>query len=143
MMRALITGTVYGEPQARTSQAGKKYATAKVKADSGKGDGGVVWCSVIAFGEQADRLLTLANGAALSISGKAAVNPYTNKQGEPAAGLSLVVDELATLKGKEYAAQHPARKSRTGVAEQNRDPAAYRQTGGRFTTLPELEEGME
>ena len=35
MIRALITGTVYGEPQARTSQAGKPYATAKVKADSG------------------------------------------------------------------------------------------------------------
>ena len=42
MIRALITGTIYGEPQARTSQAGKQYATAKVKADSGKGEGGAV-----------------------------------------------------------------------------------------------------
>ena len=100
MIRALITGTIYGEPQARTSQAGKKYATAKVKADSGKGEGGVVWCSIIAFGEQAARLMTLANGAALSVSGKAEVNAYTNKQGEPAAGLSIVADDLATLKGK-------------------------------------------
>ena len=37
MIRALVTGTIYGEPQARTSQAGKQY--------------------VIAFGEQADRLV--------------------------------------------------------------------------------------
>ena len=100
MIRALITGTIYGEPQARTSQAGKQYATAKVKADSGKGDGGVVWCSVIAFGEQAARLMTLANGAALSVSGKAEVSGWLDKQGEPKAGLSLVVDELALLKGK-------------------------------------------
>ena len=100
MIRALITGTIYGEPQARTAQSGKKYATAKVKADSGKGDGAVVWCSIIAFGEQAARLMTLANGAALSISGKAEVNAYTNKQGEPAAGLSIVADDLALLKGK-------------------------------------------
>lgn len=100
MIRALITGTIYGEPQSRTSQAGKPYATAKVKADSGKGEGGVVWCSIIAFGEHADRLLRLANGAALSIAGKIEVSAYMNKQGEPAAGLSIVVDELATLKGK-------------------------------------------
>ena len=100
MIRALITGTIYGEPQARTSQAGKQYATAKVKADSGKGEGGVVWCSVIAFGEHADRLMMLANGAALSISGKAEVSGWLDKQGEPKAGLSLVVDDLATLKGK-------------------------------------------
>ena len=100
MIRALITGTIYGEPQARTSQAGKKYATAKVKADSGKGDGGVVWCSIIAFGEHADRLMTLAQGAALSISGKAEVSGWLDKQGEPKAGLSLVVEELVTLKAK-------------------------------------------
>lgn len=121
MIRALITGTIYGEPQARTSQAGKKYATAKVKADSGKGDGGVVWCSVIAFGEPAARLMTLANGAALSISGKAEVNAYTNKQGEPAAGLSIVADDLATLKGKPRPPQGDARPGRP--APQHAKPA--------------------
>ncbi len=112
MIRALITGTIYGEPQARTSQAGKKYATAKVKADSGKGDGGVVWCSIIAFGEHADRLMTLAQGAALSISGKAEVSGWLDKQGEPKAGLSLVVDDLATLKGKPRPPQADARPGR-------------------------------
>ena len=100
MIRALLTGTIYGEPQARTSQAGKPYATAEIRADSGKEGGTVVWCSIIAFGEHADRLLRLANGAALAVSGKAEVRAYLDKQGEPAAGLSLVVDELATLKGK-------------------------------------------
>ena len=112
MIRALITGTIYGEPQARTSQAGKKYATAKVKADSGKGDGGVDWCSIIAFGEHADRLMTLAQGAALSISGKAEVSGWLDKQGEPKAGLSLVVDDLATLKGKPRPPQADARPGR-------------------------------
>ena len=98
MIRALITGSLYGQPQARTSQAGKRFVTAKVKAD-GK-DGAVVWCSVIAFGEQADRLMTLADGAALAVSGRAEVNGWIDKQGEPRAGLSLVADDIATLKGK-------------------------------------------
>ena len=82
MIRALVTGSLYGPPQARTSQAGKQFVTAKVKAD-GK-DGAVVWCSVIAFGEQADRLMTLGDGAALSVSGRAEVNGWLDKQGEPA-----------------------------------------------------------
>ena len=64
MIRALITGSLYGPPQARTSHAGKPFTTAKVRAD-GK-DGAVVWCSVIAFGEQADRLMTLGDGGGLS-----------------------------------------------------------------------------
>ena len=98
MIRALITGSLYGDPQTRTSQAGKPFVTAKVRAD-GK-DGASVWCSIIAFGEQADRLMTLGDGQALAVSGKAEINGWLDKQGEPKAGLSLVVDEVATLKGK-------------------------------------------
>ena len=78
MIRALVTGSLYGPPQARTSQAGKQFVTAKVKAD-GK-DGAVVWCSVIAFGEQADRLMTLGDGAALSVSGRVEVNALLVKR---------------------------------------------------------------
>ena len=106
MRRALITGTVYGEPQARTSQAGKQYATAKVRADAK--DGATVWCSLVAFGEHADRLMTLKTNAAVAVSGKVEVNAYTNKQGEPAAGLSLVVDELSTLKARPKPKPEPA-----------------------------------
>lgn len=98
MIRALITGTLYGEPQARTSQAGKPFTTAKVKAD-GK-DGATVWCSLVAFGELADRLATLPANAALSVSGRVEVSAWLDKQGEPKAGLSIVVDDLATLKAK-------------------------------------------
>ena len=93
MIRALVTGSLYGDPQTRTSQAGKPYVTAKVRADSK--DGASVWCSIIAFGEIADRLMALGNGAALSVSGKAEINGWLDKQGDPRAGLSLVVDELA------------------------------------------------
>ena len=106
MIRALVTGSLYGEPQARTSQSGKKYATAKLRAD-GK-DGSSVWCSLIAFGEQADRLMTLSANAAVAVSGKAEVSGWIDKQGEPKAGLSLVVDELSTLKGKPRPPRPPA-----------------------------------
>ena len=112
MIRALVTGSLYGPPQTRTSQAGKQFVTAKVKAD-GK-DGAVVWCSIIAFGEIADRLLTLGDGAALSISGRAEVNAWLDKQGEPRAGLSLVADEMVTLKGKPRPVEAEGQERATG-----------------------------
>ena len=98
MIRAMVSGVLYGAPQARTAASGKGFATGKVRGDGKNGEN--VWCNVIAFGEIADRLLTLADGASISISGRAEVNAWLDKQGEPRAGLSLVADELATLKGK-------------------------------------------
>lgn len=128
MIRALITGTLYGTPQARTAASGNQYATAKLRAD-GK-DGTSAWCSVIAFGEVADRLLTLGDGAALSISGRAEVNAWLDKQGEPKAGLSLVADEMVTLKGRPRPVEaqgegHAAGQStgqNTGQGQRQRQP---------------------
>ena len=98
MIRALLTGILFGDPQARTSKSGSQFATAKVKAD-GK-DGAVLWISIVAFNDLADRLLTLHANNAVAISGKLEVSAYVAKSGEPAAGLSVVCDELAALKAK-------------------------------------------
>ena len=106
--RGLFTGQLYGDPQARTSQAGKSFTTAKVRAD-GK-DGAVLWISVVAFGDLAERLLTMKANNALALSGKLEVSAYTAKDGTPAAGLSVVVDELAALKAKPRPKPAPAQQ---------------------------------
>lgn len=106
MIRALLTGVLYGAPESRTAKSGKAFVTAKVRADDGKG--GSVFCSLVAFGDQADRLATLPAGAALSASGKAEVQAWISKAGEPQAGLSLVVDELSALKPKPRPRAAPA-----------------------------------
>lgn len=98
MIRALLTGCLHGDPTIKTAKSGTVFTTVKLKAD-GK-DGAAVWCSLIAFGEQGDRLATLKANATVSVSGRAEVQAWSNKQGEPQAGLSLVVDEVATLKAK-------------------------------------------
>lgn len=67
MIRALVSGRLHDAPQARTSQSGNPFSTAKLRAD-GK-DGATVWTSIIAFGELGERLATLPAGAALSVSG--------------------------------------------------------------------------
>lgn len=110
MIRALVSGVLYGEPQARTSQAGKPFTTAKLKAD-GK-DGATVWCSIIAFGEQAERLASLPANSAVAVSGKVELSAWLDKAGLPAAGLSLVADEIATLKGKPKPQEPPRPRTR-------------------------------
>ena len=96
MIRALVSGCLYADPAVRLSQAGKPFTTAKLRADNK--DGNLVWVSLVAFGELGERLSTLKANHAIAVSGKLEVSAYTDKRGEPAAGLSLVVDELATLK---------------------------------------------
>ena len=98
MIRALLTGVLYGAPEPRTAKSGKAFVTGKLRADDGKG--GSVFCSLVAFNEQAEALGRLPAGAALSVSGKAEVQAWTGKDGNPAAGLSVVVDDLAALKPK-------------------------------------------
>ena len=128
MIRAMVSGVLYGAPQARTAASGKGFATGKVRGDGKNGEN--VWCNVIAFGEIADRLLTLADGASISISGRAEVNAWLDKQGEPRAGLSLVADEIATLKGKPRPVEaqgegHAAGQStgqNTGQGQRQRQP---------------------
>ena len=98
MIRAMVSGTLHGDPQTRTSRGGQPFTTARMKADTG--DGGTTWVSLIAFGQEGERLATLKSGAAISVSGRAKLNAWTGKSGEPAAGLDMTIDELITLRGR-------------------------------------------
>ena len=98
MIRCLITGKLHDTPQSRTSATGNTFAIAKVKADD-KG-GAWVWVSVIAFGAESERLLELKAGDAVSIGGRAELSVWEDRDGNHHPGLSLVADEIATLRGK-------------------------------------------
>ncbi|HRX72264.1 MAG: single-stranded DNA-binding protein [Candidatus Competibacteraceae bacterium] len=106
MIRALVTGTLHNDPQARTSQNGKPFTTGKLKADAS--ENGIAWVSLIGFQEQAERLATLKAGQAISISGRAKLTAWLNKQGEAQAGLDVVIDELATLRPRPKPKPEPA-----------------------------------
>ena len=121
MIRALITGKLHDAPQARTSATGNTFAIAKVKADDKAG--AWVWVSVIAFGAEAERLLTLKGGDAVSISGRAELSVWEDRDGNHHPGLSLVADEVAALRGRtkprsDRGSSHPPRQR----SEQPPDP---------------------
>lgn len=98
MIRALISGTLHADPERRTSQNGNPFALCKVKADDK--NGAWVWVSAIAFGEQAERLLSLKAGDAVAISGRAEMGIWTDKGGNAHSSLSLVAEEVAALRDK-------------------------------------------
>ena len=98
MIRALISGKLHDTPQARTSQNGNQFAICKVKADDK--NGAWVWVSIIAFGQEAERLLSLKAGDAVAIGGRAELSVWEDKDGNHHPGLSLVADEVATLRGR-------------------------------------------
>lgn len=106
MIRALVTGVLHCTPERRIGKTGKPFTTGKLRAD-GK-DGSTIWCSLLAFDEQADALAEQKANAAISVSGRATPTAWLSKAGEPQAGLDVVVDQLAALRTKPKPRTSPA-----------------------------------
>lgn len=115
MIRALVSGKIHGAPVARTAANGKPFATAGVWVEVGAESS--VWCSAIAFGQAAERLLTLRAGDAVSASGRLTPKVFEGRDA-PRVSLDLVVDEIASVR----------RKARTAAADAIADPDASMET---------------
>lgn len=98
MIRAILTGRLHGDPQPRTSSSDKPFATAGVWVDTEADQR--LWCSAIAFGSTADRLLQLKAGDALALSGRLTPKVYAKDGGEPRVSLDMQADEVATVRRK-------------------------------------------
>jgi single-stranded DNA-binding protein len=95
MIRALITGELVANPQERTGKTGKAFALARVSVP--QGEDGRIFCSVIAFNDDAvARLLQLKAGASVSLAGALKVGTWQAKDGTAHPSLDLVADEAAS-----------------------------------------------
>lgn len=94
-IHALVSGTVSGSPTARTTAAGKPWATLKLAT----GDQGLAaYVSVSAFApDVVEALLALPDGAAMSLQGRLDVNSWTGRDGAERQGLALVATAVMTL----------------------------------------------
>ena len=94
MIRALIAGSLFADPQQRTSKTGKPFAIARVSVP--QGEDGRLFCSVIAFDDSAvNRLLQLRAGASVAMAGTLKVGTWTAKDGAIKPSLDMVADEVA------------------------------------------------
>lgn len=99
MIRALINGELVADPQERTARNGNTFALARVSVP--QGDAGRIYCSVIAFDDDAvKRLLTLRKGAAVAIGGTLKATLWQPEHGDPRVQIEMVADEVASTTPK-------------------------------------------
>lgn len=96
MIDALIAGRLHGKPVERFGrESGRRFATAKVRASTAKGD--TVFADCIAFNATVvDALLALDEGDTIALSGEADLKTWTDKEGQARPSLDLVVHAVLT-----------------------------------------------
>ena len=89
----LASGPLVGDPQRRTGAKGP-FTTATIRTSGEE----VVFVSVIAFGEEGERLLEFVKGDALAVSGRARLTSWTGRDGVEKRGISVVAEQIAAAK---------------------------------------------
>lgn len=99
MMQLHVSGRLVRDPAPKTSANGKAYVHALMTASSGDGE---TLISLMVFDPELSNLLaSLKKGDSLSAMGSALIRGYTDKEGNPAAGVTLMVNRLMVmLEGK-------------------------------------------
>jgi hypothetical protein len=95
----LISGSIFKEPQQRTSQSGKRYVTTTLKAAAADNASSDFW-SVLAFGDTAGaELLRLAVGERVTIQGGLKVELYiAASDGKPKISRTVFADHVLALR---------------------------------------------
>jgi single-stranded DNA-binding protein len=109
-VHVLITGTLFRPAEQRTSQAGKRYVTATMKAASTDASNSEFW-SVLAFSDTAQaELLRLGANEKLSVQGGLKVETYTANNGETRISRTVFADQVLALRAapKEKKPKAPA-----------------------------------
>lgn len=95
MMQIHVSGRLVRDPAQKTSGNGKPYVHALMTAGSGDGEQLV---TLMAFDTEIGNMLaTLRKGDSLSAIGSGSVRAYTDKAGQPAAGVTLMVNRLMAM----------------------------------------------
>jgi single-stranded DNA-binding protein len=93
----LISGSIFKEPQERTSQSGKRYVVTTVKTGSADNTSSEFW-SVLAFGDTAGaELLRLAIGERVTIQGGLKLEIF-EKDGQARISRTIFADHAMALR---------------------------------------------
>jgi single-stranded DNA-binding protein len=94
----LITGTLFRPAEQKTSQAGKRYVTATLKAASVDASNSEFW-SVLAFSDSAQaELLRLSAGEKLSLQGTLKLTTFETNSGETKISRTVFADSVLALR---------------------------------------------
>ncbi|WP_287951832.1 single-stranded DNA-binding protein [Diaphorobacter sp.] len=110
MMDALIAGKLHALPERRAGANGKPFATARLRAAAGDGEGDLLFVNCIAFDPAAmAALLALDVGDALVVAGSITPKVWTDRDGNTRPALDIVATQVLTayhVDRKRRAVQH-------------------------------------
>ena len=132
MIYGLVTGPLVGDPQRRESAKGTTFATASIR--SGSGDD-TVFVNIVAFSEQAERLLQLRKGDGISASGRLELRSWTTKDGAERQNLSVIASEIAAARAR--------LRSRDGAPRQRSAYRAAQRFNGGPPNAPPLDDRVD
>jgi single-stranded DNA-binding protein len=122
----LVTGTLFKEPQQRTSQAGRRFVVATIKATTTDNSGSDFW-SALAFGDTAGaELLRLGLNEKLAVQGTLKLETF-EKNGETKISRTIFVDHVLALRPppkekKQKATVAPAPLERVNIVPSTTSP---------------------
>ncbi len=115
MMQIHVSGRLVRDPAQKTSSTGKAYVHALMTASSGDGE---TLITLMVFDIELSSLLaSLKRGDSLSAIGSASIRAYTDKEGNPAVGVTLMVTRLMTVTAKEAAPRPKSNGQRRRMAD--------------------------
>jgi hypothetical protein len=131
----LVSGTIFREPQRRTSQSGKRYTVATIKAAGADNAPADFW-SVLCFSDTGQaELLRLGLNEKLSVQGALKIETY-EKDGQTKISRTVFADQVLALRA-------PPKEKKSKAAP---TPAAERQPLERVNILParspDLDDGI-
>jgi single-stranded DNA-binding protein len=125
---AIVIGSLFKQPESRTSKDGKVFATATIKVRDGNA---MQFVRLVAFSETAQaELLRLKDGDSVSAQGVLKAEIYTPTGGEPRVSLSLVAEQVLALRQHPKERQAKAAKPEPQAARPRQDRLADSWTPG-------------
>lgn len=99
--QASLYGRLGQDPQQRTSQSGKDWATGSLAVTLGSGDeqdAPATWFGIVAFGKVAESLCKHRKGDLISVSGRLQLNRWRGQNGEDREQMQVVCDSIVSAK---------------------------------------------
>jgi single-strand DNA-binding protein len=128
MIQASIYGRIGREPKAGTTKAGKPMTTATLAVEAGKeGESETLWVNVLAFAENADKLVKHQSGDMVAVTGRLNRGKYTGRDGVERESWSMMVDSLHSSR-----TVRPGSTGRKTGGQADRAPPAPTSSAGGF-----------
>jgi single-stranded DNA-binding protein len=140
-LHILLSGVLHKPAVPRTSQSGKEFVTANVRAEV---DGAALWASVIAFDTNAQaELLRLNAGDSLSVQGRGKLGVFQGKDGASHPSLDVVADSVLPVKPQPRPKGDSGRPRAANPAQQGKaDVADYQRLYGQAKDEPGFDDAI-